>query len=144
VSLDQVVSSFHPTVLVGASGQPGAFSERIVRAMHGRCERPVILPISNPTSKCEATPDDLLGWTRGAAVVGTGSPFPAVLVDGIAHEIGQGNNALVFPGVGLGAVAVEARRLTDEAFAAASRAVPDTRRAAGPAPPSLPALGIFR
>lgn len=122
-TLERVVSCFHPTVLVGASGQPGAFTEPIVRTMRERCDRPVILPISNPTSKCEATPEDLLGWTGGAAVVGTGSPFSPVEVGGIVHEIGQGNNALVFPGVGLGAVAVEARRLTDEAFDAASRAV---------------------
>ena len=145
VSLDQVVSSFHPTVLVGASGQTGAFTEPIVRAMLGRCDRPVILPISNPTSKCEATPEDLLGWSRGAAVVGTGSPFPAVDVDGIVHEIGQGNNALVFPGVGLGAVAVEARRLTDEAFAAASRAVFEcTERSGRPGAPIYPPLSKLR
>jgi len=122
-TLDRVVSKFHPTVLVGASGQPGAFTEAIVRAMHEHCTRPVILPISNPTSKCEATPADLLRWTSGAAVVGTGSPFEPVRIGGVDHEIGQGNNALVFPGIGLGAVAVEAARLTDEAFAAASRAV---------------------
>jgi len=144
-TLDRVVSSFHPTILVGASGQPGAFTEPIVRAMHERCDRPVILPISNPTSKCEATPEDLLAWTGGAAVVGTGSPFPPVEIGGVVHEIGQGNNALVFPGVGLGAVAAEARHLTDEAFATASRAVFEcTEKTSRPGAPIYPPLSRLR
>src|SRR5206468_6828367 len=111
------------TILIGASGQPGAFTEAIIRAMHHGCPRPIILPITNPTAKAEATPSDLLHWTAGAAVVGTGSPFPAVSVNGVTHQIGQGNNALIFPGVGLGAIAVGATRLTDQAFAAAGDAV---------------------
>ncbi|HEX5031651.1 MAG TPA: NAD-dependent malic enzyme [Candidatus Eisenbacteria bacterium] len=145
VTLEQVVSSFHPTVLVGASGQPGAFTEPIIRAMLRQCDRPVILPISNPTSKSEATPAELLGWTGGAAVVGTGSPFSPVEIGGTVHEIGQGNNVLVFPGVGLGAVAVEARRLTDEAFAAASRAVFEcTDKSGRPGAPIYPPLSRLR
>jgi malate dehydrogenase (oxaloacetate-decarboxylating) len=95
----------------------------MVRAMLKHCARPIILPISNPTGNAEATPADLLRWTGGAAVVGTGSPFPPVSLDGVTYEIGQGNNVLIFPGVGLGALAVQARRLTDTAFAAAGDAL---------------------
>ena len=123
IALDDVARAFHPTVLVGASGRPGAFTEPIVREIRRHCARPVILPISNPTDSAEAKPSDLLEWTEGAAVVGTGSPFPPVSRNGVTHEIGQGNNVLVFPGVGLGALAVRARRLTDGAFAAAAEAV---------------------
>jgi malate dehydrogenase (oxaloacetate-decarboxylating) len=123
VGLDDVVHHFHPTILVGASGQSGAFTESIVRGMIGHCARPIILPISNPTDNAEAAPTDLLRWTDGAAVVGTGSPFPPVTLNRVTYEIGQGNNVLIFPGVGLGALAVEARRLTDGAFAAASDAL---------------------
>src|SRR5262249_22942516 len=83
--LADVVEPFHPTVLVGASGQTGAFTEAIVRAMHRHCARPVVLPISNPTAKAEATPADLLRWTDGAAVVGTGSPFPPVDLRGTTY-----------------------------------------------------------
>ena len=145
IALEDVVTSFHPTVLIGAAGQTGAFTEPIVRAMRARCERPVILPISNPTSKSEATPENLIRWTDGSAVVGTGSPFPDVRWNGVTHEIGQGNNALVFPGVGLGAIAAEARRLTDEAFAAAGRAVFEcTETTARPGAPIYPQLSRLR
>ncbi len=123
VGLDDVIHNFHPTILVGASGQPGSFTESVVRGMIGHCARPIILPISNPTDNAEATPADLLHWTGGAAVVGTGSPFPPVTQNGVTYEIGQGNNVLIFPGVGLGALAVEARRITDAAFAAAGEAL---------------------
>ena len=131
IGLDEVVRRFRPGTLVGASGQPGAFTEPIVHAMVSACPRPIILPISNPTSKAEAAPADVISWTNGAAIVGTGSPFPAVSWKGAAYEVGQGNNAFIFPGVGLGAVAVEARWLPDAAFAAASEAL----AAAAPAPP---------
>lgn len=123
ILLETVVREFRPTILVGASGQPGAFSEAVIRTMHRHCPRPIFLPISNPTERAEATPADLLRWTEGAAVVGTGSPFDPVECGATTHTIGQGNNALIFPGVGLGAVAVEARRLTGDAFAAAGDAV---------------------
>ena len=123
VSLADVVENYRPTILIGASGQPGAFTEPIIRSMHRGCPRPIILPISNPTANAEATPSDLLGWTAGAAVVGTGSPFPPVTVNGVTHHIGQGNNALIFPGLGLGAIAVGAGHLTDQAFAAAGEAI---------------------
>jgi malate dehydrogenase (oxaloacetate-decarboxylating) len=121
--LSDVVRQFKPTILVGVSGQAGAFTEEIVRTMASGCERPIILPLSNPTNRAEAVPGDLLGWTRGAAVVGTGSPFPPVRIDGVNFSIGQCNNAFVFPGIGLGARVVGARWLPDDVFAAAARAV---------------------
>jgi len=123
IGLLEAVRAFRPTVLIGTSGQPGAFDEHLVCTMLSGCARPVILPISNPNSKAEAAPADLIRWTNGAAIVGTGSPFPNVQHDGREIVIGQGNNALVFPGIGLGATAVEARELPDGAFSAASRAL---------------------
>jgi malic enzyme len=121
--LAEVVRAFHPTVLVGASGQPGAFGEAIIREMLRGCPRPIVLALSNPTSKTEVSPEDLIRWTDGAAVMGTGSPFAPVEHRGRVYTIGQGNNALIFPGVGLGATAVEAAWLPDDAFTAAARAL---------------------
>ncbi len=145
IPLADVVDHFRPTILIGASGQPGAFTERIVRAMLRGCPRPILLPISNPTVKAEATPADILAWTDGAAVVGTGSPFPPVTVGGVTHTIGQGNNALIFPGVGLGAIAVGASRLTDRAFAAAGDAVHRMTTITGrPGEPIYPPLARLR
>ena len=144
IRLLDVVREFKPTILVGASGQPGAFTEEIVRTMHRGCPRPILLPISNPTSKMEAAPADLIQWTNGAAVIGTGSPVPPVVYAGETYHIGQGNNALIFPGVGLGAIAVEARWLPDEAFRAASRALFEftapSRRPGAPIYPPLQRL----
>ena len=145
ISLGEVVDNYRPTILIGASGQPRAFTEAIIRAMHRGCPRPIILPISNPTASAEATPSDLLHWTAGAAVVGTGSPFPPVSVNGVMHEIGQGNNALIFPGVGLGATAVEATRLSDQAFAAAGDALFEFTAVSGrPGEPIYPPLARLR
>ena len=102
--LEQVVRKLRPTVLVGTSGQPGVFDEKVVRAMVEHCPRPVIFPLSNPTSMCEARPVDLLEWTDGKALIATGSPFDAVERAGKTHRISQGNNVYIFPGVGLGAM----------------------------------------
>lgn len=145
IGLADVVRNFHPTVLVGASGQRGAFSEAIIREMHRGCPRPIILPISNPTDNAEAVPSAILSWTDGAAVVGTGSPFPPVSLHGVTHHIGQGNNALIFPGVGLGAIAVDARRLTESAFEAAGNAVFEYAGVSGrPGEPIYPPLAKLR
>jgi malate dehydrogenase (oxaloacetate-decarboxylating) len=122
-TLPDVVRQFAPTILVGVSGQRGAFTEDIVRTLHLGCARPIVLALSNPTSRVEATPEDILRWTNGAAIVATGSPFPPVPLNGVTHQIGQCNNAFVFPGIGLGAIIVKARWLPDSAFAAAARAV---------------------
>jgi malate dehydrogenase (oxaloacetate-decarboxylating) len=121
--LADVVRHFKPTVLVGASGQGGAFSEAIVRDMLAGCPRPIALALSNPTSRAEVTPRDWIAWTNGAGVIGTGSPFAPVRFGGRTYAIGQGNNAFIFPGVGLGATAVGARWLPDEAFTAAAQAL---------------------
>ncbi|HKW02743.1 MAG TPA: NAD-dependent malic enzyme [Vicinamibacterales bacterium] len=121
--LAEVARGYRPTVLVGASGQPGAFTESIVRDMLAGCPRPIVLALSNPDSKTEVTPADLIRWTNGAAVTGTGSPFAPVEHGGRTYTIGQGNNAFIFPGVGLGATAVGAQWLPDVAFVAAARAL---------------------
>lgn len=121
--LADVVRHVHPTILIGTSAQPGTFTEPIVRDMAAAVRRPIILPISNPTSKSEAVPVDLIKWTEGRALIATGSPFPPVIHDGRSIRIGQCNNAFIFPGVGLGVIASGARRVTDEMFVAAARAL---------------------
>ncbi len=118
--LDDVVRAFRPTALIGTSGQRGSFTEAIVRSMAGTCERPVILPMSNPSDLSEATPLDLLRWTEGRALVATGSPFAPVELDGRMVSIGQGNNVLVFPGLGLGVLLGGIRVVTDEMLTAAA------------------------
>jgi malate dehydrogenase (oxaloacetate-decarboxylating) len=123
VTLLDVVRNAKPTTLIGVSGQPGSFSEPIVRAMAEINRRPVIFPLSNPTSRAEATPDDIQRWTEGRAVIGTGSPFPPLVRDGQPFKVDQTNNSYIFPGVGLGVIAVRARRLTDTMFMAAAKAL---------------------
>ena len=123
VTLLDVVRHAKPTTLIGVSGQPGSFSEQIVRAMAENNRRPVIFPLSNPTSRAEATPSDIARWSNGRAVIGTGSPFPPLVRDGRPFRVDQTNNTYIFPGVGLGVIAVQARRLTDTMFMAAAKAL---------------------
>jgi malate dehydrogenase (oxaloacetate-decarboxylating) len=123
IGLAEVVANASPTVLIGCSGQPGAFTRDIVTSMAAHAKRPVIFPLSNPTLLSEATPLDLLAWTEGRAVIGTGSPFPPVMRDGKTFRIDQTNNAYVYPGIGLGALAVQARHVSDGMFMAAARAL---------------------
>jgi malate dehydrogenase (oxaloacetate-decarboxylating) len=121
ISLLDVMNNAKPTTLIGVSGQAGAFTERVVRAMASGVDRPIIFPLSNPTLRSEAAPQDLLDWTEGRAIVGTGSPFPPVTRDGHVVKIDQTNNSYIFPGVGLGVLAVGARRVTDRMFEVAAR-----------------------
>jgi malate dehydrogenase (oxaloacetate-decarboxylating) len=123
IGLGDVIANAHPTVLIGTSGQPHAFHEAAVRAMGDRVRRPVIFPLSNPTERAEATPHDILEWTEGRAVIGTGSPFPAVQRDGHSFRIDQTNNAYVYPGIGLGAIAAKAPRISDGMFLEAARVI---------------------
>jgi len=125
ISLYDVAVNAKPTVLIGVSGQPGAFTQPVIRAMASGTERPVIFPLSNPTSRCEATPQQLLDWTDGRALIGVGSPFPCPTWDGGEVSICQTNNSYIFPGVGLGLIASGARRVTDRMFMAAARALAD-------------------
>ncbi len=121
--LVETIRRIQPTVLIGVCGRPGIFTEEVVRTMHAGCETPVIMPLSNPTSQAEALPEDVIRWTDGAALVATGSPFPPVEHGGRSYPIAQCNNAYIFPGIGLGVVAAEARRVTDDMLMAASRAL---------------------
>jgi len=123
ITLADVVRQVRPTILIGTSAQPGAFSEPIIRAMAEHVERPIIFPLSNPTSKSEATPSDLTVWTDGRAIIATGSPFPDVWFGDCMFRNNQCNNVLIFPGVGLGVLASGARRVTDAMFVAAARAL---------------------
>lgn len=123
ISLAETVRQVHPSILIGTSGQPQAFTEQVVSEMAAHVERPIILPMSNPTSLAEAFPADLLAWTGGRALVATGSPFPPAIVAGTTFDIAQVNNALVFPGLGLGVIVSRAGRLTDGMLLAAAQAV---------------------
>ena len=123
---------------MGTTGVAGTFSRAVIEAMAERLYpdvRPIILPLSNPTAHAEAVPADVLAWTEGRALVTTGSPFPAFELDGHRHEIGQANNAFIFPGVGMGAIVAEARTITDAMFLLAARvlagAVTDERLTTG-------------
>jgi malate dehydrogenase (oxaloacetate-decarboxylating) len=120
--LDAVKASL-ADVLIGTSGIPGLFTEEIVRAMAENAKRPVIFPLSNPTSNCECTPEQVYNWTEGRGITATGSPFPDVEYKGKRYRIGQCNNAFIFPGVGLGLIVCRARKVTDEMFTAASKAL---------------------
>jgi malate dehydrogenase (oxaloacetate-decarboxylating) len=118
-----VVQQVKPTILIGVSGQAGLFTEAVITAIHAHCPRPVIMPLSNPTSRVEATPEQVLNWTNGQALVATGSPFAPVQLNGQTYPIAQCNNAYIFPGIGLGVVAVGATRVTDAMLMAASEAL---------------------
>ena len=121
--LHAVVERFEPNVIIGASGQAGAFDETLVRSMAAKVERPIILPFSNPTSISEAEPKDLLTWTDGRALIATGSPFDPVELGERRYEIGQGNNVFIFPGLGLGAVATQSKSVSDLMATSAANAL---------------------
>jgi len=123
IGLFDVVANAHPTVLIGVSGQFGAFTEQAIRLMAQHVEKPVIFPLSNPTSRSEATLEQLVTWTDGRALVGTGSPFKPVVWNGVEIANNQTNNSYIFPGMGLGILAVGANRVTDAMFMVAGKAV---------------------
>jgi malic enzyme len=123
--IEEVVRAFRPDVLLGTTGIGGAFTEAAIRAMGDACERPIVMPMSNPTAATEARPADILEWTGGRAIVATGSPFAPVEHGGRLYRIPQANNAYVFPGIGLGAIVSEARILPDSAFLVAARRLAD-------------------
>lgn len=144
IPLSEVVRRVHPTVLIGTSGRGGAFTEDIIKDMAAVADRPVIMPMSNPTELSEARPGDLIEWTGGRALIATGSPFPPVDYAGVRYVIGQANNALVFPGLGLGAIAVRAARVTDGMLSAAAHAIADLVAAGSPGQPLLPEVSQLR
>lgn len=123
ITLTDVINNAQPTILLGVSGQPNQFKEAMIKTMLSYCERPIIFPLSNPTSRAEAIPQDLLNWTAGKALIATGSPFEPVVINGHKIEIAQCNNSYIFPGVGLGVVAGQAKRVTDLMMMAAAVAL---------------------
>lgn len=144
IALAEVVRQVHPTVLIGTSTRPGAFTEEIIKEMAAHAARPVVLPMSNPTDLSEAVPADVISWTDGRALVATGSPFGPVDFGGTRYWIGQANNALVFPGIGLGVIACRASRVTDGMLAAAAHAVADLIDTSAPGAPLLPPVEALR
>jgi len=145
IGLADVIGKIDATVLIGLSTARGAFTEAIVREMGRKVERPIIFPLSNPTSKSEATAEDLIRWTDGRALIATGSPFAPVQYDGRKIPIAQCNNIFIFPAMGLGVVAARARRVTDSMILAAARALGETSPALrDPSASLLPALPQLR
>jgi len=123
IGLLDVATNAKPTVLIGVSGRGGAFTEPVVRAMAKNVDRPIIFPLSNPTSRSEATAEQIVAWTDGRALIGTGSPFAPVEWKGRTIAINQTNNSYIFPGMGLGILTSGARRVTDAMFMAAAKVV---------------------
>jgi malate dehydrogenase (oxaloacetate-decarboxylating) len=145
VGLAEVIAKIDATVLIGLSTVKGIFSESIIREMAKKSERPIIFPLSNPTSRSEAEPSDLLAWTEGRALVATGSPFVPVKYGGKSIEIAQCNNVFIFPAVGLGLLASKARRVTDKMMLAGAKALGDQSPALrDPAASLLPRVGTIR
>ena len=125
ITLLDVVQNVKASILIGVSAQSGAFTEEIIKEMAKHTDRPVILPLSNPTIKCEAHPENVLKWTKGKAIVATGSPFPIVEYEGKLYPIAQCNNVCIFPGLGLGVIAVKASKVTKKMFVTAANTLSD-------------------
>ncbi|WP_218665703.1 NAD-dependent malic enzyme [Acinetobacter sp. Colony158] len=125
ISLLDVVKNAKPTVLIGVSGQPGLFTQEVIEALNANCERPIVMPLSNPTSRVEAVPADIIQWTNGRALIATGSPFTPVNYQGRLYHIAQCNNSYIFPGIGLGVIASGAKRVTENMLMASSNALAD-------------------
>jgi malic enzyme len=123
---EDAIRLMKPTVLIGATAQPGTFTRSMIEEMARHVERPIVLPLSNPTSKAECRPSEAIAWTGGRAIVATGSPFADVHHEGVRHVIGQANNVFAFPGVGLGVILSEMREVPNEAFYAAAKAIAES------------------
>ena len=143
-ALEQIVEIVRPTVLVGTTGTPGDFTPGVIRTMATHCERPIIFPLSNPTSKAECTPTEALQNSDGRALVATGSPFDPVTFNGTEHVIGQCNNCFIFPGIGLGVILSEASRVSDALFLAAARALAEYAATHAPGGSVFPNLKDLR
>lgn len=144
ISLVEAVRAVRPTILIGTSAHHAAFTEEVVRAMADGTERPIILPLSNPTSRIEAHPADLLEWTDGRALIATGSPFGTIKHGEVYHTIAQANNALIFPGLGLGVAAVRASRVSDEMIYRAADALAGLVNEYRPGASLLPSMSDLR
>ena len=144
ITLADVIRNARPTILIGTSTRGGAFTRAIVEEIASYCARPIIFPLSNPTSRAEATPADLLTWTDGRALVATGSPFWPVDLDGVRYTIAQANNALIFPGLGLGVATSQATRISDGMIAAAAEALAGMVNAYRQGAPLLPTISALR
>ena len=144
ISLLDTVRNVGPTILIGTSTVHGAFTREVVEAMSGKVERPIILPLSNPTSRIEAMPADIIPWSRGKALVATGIPLPLVEYEGVRYNIGQANNALLYPGLGLGTIVARASRVTAGMLLAAAEAVARQVDISAPGASLLPAVGNLR
>jgi malate dehydrogenase (oxaloacetate-decarboxylating) len=144
VTLAEVVAQVHPTILIGCSAQPGAFSRAIIEEMASGCDRPIVMPLSNPTSLSEAKPADLIEWTDGRALIATGSPYDRFVWGGTSYRIAQANNALIFPGLGLGVSVVRARRVTDGMIYAAATGLAGIANLYRPGAGLLPTMGELR
>jgi malate dehydrogenase (oxaloacetate-decarboxylating) len=144
IGLAEVVSRVQPTMLIGTSAQAGAFTEAIVSEMAAHVQRPMILPLSNPTARIEAVPADIIAWTGGRGLVATGTPWDPVTYQGAEYVIGQANNALSYPGLGLGTIVARARHVTDGMLRAAAEAIAGLVRAHEPGAALLPHIGNLR
>ena len=145
LGLEQVVKQGNISVLFGVSGQPGLFTKDVIEALCENTEQPIVLPLSNPTSRVEATPQDVTNWSKGKAIIATGSPFPNTIYDGRSYEVSQCNNSYIFPGIGLGVLASRASGISDNMLMAASQALADASMEYEKAPGALlPPLSFIR
>jgi malate dehydrogenase (oxaloacetate-decarboxylating) len=144
VGLAEVVHRVNPTILIGASTVPGSFTEAIVKEMAAHVDRPIIFALSNPSARAEANPADLISWTEGRALVATGSPFAPITYKGVTYAVAQVNNAMLYPGLGLGAIVARARRISDGMFAAAAGAVSSLVAVRQPGASLLPHIDDLR
>lgn len=144
ITLADVVKNIKPTILIGTSTTPHTFTQEIVKEMASHCERPIIFPLSNPTALIEANPADIIEWTKGKALVATGAPFPDVKYNGVTYTIGQANNALLYPGLGLGTIVSQASVISDEMFFAAALAVANSANLNREGAALLPSIDSLR